>query len=73
MNLYFTNPSAIEENNMFSFSESVNEDRNEENVVLCEINPIERRLLRNINIKKIEDVEIIANCSFYGIKDLIHQ
>ncbi len=67
--LYFTNPSAIEDNVMFSFSEGVDEDGNEENVVFCEINPIERRLLRNLNIRELVDVEVTANCAFDVIKD----
>ena len=67
--LYFTNPSSIEDNIMFTFSQGVDEDGNEENVVFCEINPIERRLLRSLNIRKLEDVEITANCVYEVIKD----
>ena len=67
--LYFTNPSAIDDNIMFSFSQGEDADGNEENVVFCEINPIERRLLRSLNIRKLADVEITANCFYETIKD----
>ena len=66
--LYFTNPSSIDDNTMFSFSQGVDADGNEENVVFCEINPIERRSLRSLNIRKL-DVEITANCVYDKIKD----
>lgn len=66
--LYFTNPSSIDDNTMFSFSQGVDEDGNEENVVFCEINPIERRSLRSLDIRKL-DVEITANCVYDKIKD----
>ena len=66
--LYFTNPKPIDENVMFSFSQGEDKDGNEENVVYCEINPIERRLLRSLNIRKLDE-EITANCFYETIKD----
>ena len=66
--LYFTNPNPINENVMFSFSQGEDEDGNEENVVFCEINPIERRSLRILNIRKLDE-EITANCFYEVIKD----
>ena len=66
--LYFTSPNAIDDNIMFSFSQGEDEDGNEENVVFCEINPIERRLLRNLNIRNLDE-EITANCVYDVIKD----
>ena len=53
---------------MLTFSQGIDEDGNEENVVFCEINPIERRLLRKLNIRKLEDAEITANYVYEVIK-----
>ena len=54
---------------MFTFSQGVDEDGNEENVVFCEINPIERRLLRSLNIRKLDE-KITANCIYDFINPL---
>jgi hypothetical protein len=67
--LYFTNPSPINDNIMFTFSQGVDADGNEENIVFCEINPIEKRLLISLKKRKLEDVEITANCVYEVIKD----
>ena len=50
---------------MFSFSQGVDEDGNEENVVFCEINPIERILLNLRNL----DEQLTFNCVYDVIKD----
>ena len=50
---------------MFTFSQGVDEDGNEENVVFCEINPIERILLNLRNL----DEQLTFNCVYDVIKD----